>query len=67
MKSRYNLFKNKAINFRRRGKTYGEIQRLIKQPVPKSTLSCWFQGLVIPEMYRNRLQLTAANNIRKLN
>lgn len=42
-----------AIQLRRQGKTYNEINRLLN--IPKSTLSGWFNGLEIPEKIKKRL------------
>lgn len=45
--------KAKAIQLRKQGKTYNEINRLLN--IPKSTLSGWFNGLEIPERIKRRL------------
>lgn len=45
--------KAKAVQLRKQGKTYNEINRLLH--IPKSTLSGWFNGLEIPERIKKRL------------
>jgi hypothetical protein len=52
--------KNIAIQLRRQGKTYNEINRLLD--IPKSTLSGWFNGFEIPARIKRRLW---TNNQRK--
>lgn len=49
-----------AIQMRREGKTYNEINRLLG--IPKSTLSGWFEGLKIPLIIKRQLW---NNNQRK--
>lgn len=39
----YHKLKNQAIVLRRTGKTYTEIQEMLKSPIPPSTLSDWFK------------------------
>jgi len=45
--------KKRAIQLRRRGKSYNEIHRLLG--TPKSTLSVWFQNLMLPAKLKQRL------------
>ncbi len=45
--------KPKAIQLRKQGKTYNEINRLLA--IPKSTLSGWFNGLEISPVIKRRL------------
>lgn len=49
--------RNLAIQLRRQGKTYNEINSLLN--VPKSTLSGWFNGLEISEKIKKRLWTNA--------
>lgn len=49
-----------AIQMRRQGKTYNEINRLLS--IPKSTLSGWFEGLKIPPIIKRQLW---SNNQKK--
>lgn len=46
--------RERALKFRLAGKSYNEITRLLE--IPKSTLSGWFTGLVLPVKARERLQ-----------
>lgn len=65
MRSRYYQFKKRAISLRKHGRTYGEIREALKQRIPKSTLSCWFQDLVITDFYRKRLNRVVTQKIKK--
>ncbi len=49
-----------AVQMRRQGKTYNEINRLLS--IPKSTLSGWFEGLKIPPIIKRQLW---SNNQKK--
>lgn len=46
--------KFKAYKLRIRGRSYGEIARLLG--IPRSTLSSWFSGLILPQEARDRLK-----------
>lgn len=65
MRSRYYIFKTKAIVLRKTGKTYGEIKKIIGKPIPKSTLSYWFRNIVLPNMYWERMNKKIIKNIEK--
>ena len=65
MQSQYILFKQKAIDLRKTGKTYGEIRKIIGKPISKSTLSCWFQGLIIPAAVLKRMNRRITKKIKK--
>ena len=40
-KQKYTDYKDRAIELRHEGKTYRQIQQILKMPIPKSTLSTW--------------------------
>lgn len=65
MRSRYYIFKTKAIVLRKAGKTYGEIKKIIGKPIPKSTLSYWFRNITLPKMYWERMNKKIVKNIEK--
>jgi len=48
-----NTLKNKALNLRLHGYSYGEIHQ--KLNIPKSTLSTWFAGLKLPQKTWNKI------------
>lgn len=61
--------KSKVIELRSGGKSYAEICILIKQSVPKSTLSYWCRNVVLPKDYgqiRKNYQLDHLKRIREL-
>lgn len=55
--------KNRAIELRRTGLSYREIQKTI--PVSKGLLSGWFKGIVLTENEKNILQTSAAERLRR--
>ena len=65
MRSQYYTFKPKAVALRKRGKTHGEIKRIIGKSIPKSTLSHWFRNVVMPETYQRRVGKKILENIKK--
>lgn len=65
MRSRYYELKSKAIMLRKKGKTCGEIKKIIAKPIPKSTLSHWFRNIVFPKMYWERMNKKIVKNIEK--
>lgn len=58
-------FKIEAQNLRRAGKSYGEIQKAIGIKIPKSTLSDWCRGIILPEEHRKRLTALNYTNLRR--
>lgn len=57
--------KAKAIKLRRKGKTYSEITKILKVPIPKSTLSDWCRNVPLPLGYQRRIQDYNKFNINK--
>ena len=57
--------KNKVIQLRKRGKTYGEIQKILKTIIPKSTLSDWCCDVPLPLEYQKRIQDYNKLNLNK--
>lgn len=56
MLSTHHILRNKVINERKDGKTYGEIRAILKIRIPKSTLSYWCKGVNLPAEYQNRIK-----------
>lgn len=65
MKSKYHQLKNKAILLRKNGKTYGEIKKILNNPIPKSTLSEWFKNISLSKKQQQRIDRCVLNNIHK--
>lgn len=47
------------------GKTYGEIKKLIKLNIPKSTLSEWCKNIILPKNYTYRIKKLNKDNLNK--
>lgn len=65
MYSQYYSLKPKAIRLRRSGKTYGEIQKALRKPIPKSTLSHWFRDIHLTELQQNRISRKALVSLQR--
>ena len=65
MISKYIKHKNTAIRLRRSGYTYGEIVKKIDAPIPKSTLSIWFQNIKLSAYARKRLENSISDKLKK--
>lgn len=48
--------KENAIELRKHGKTYPEIQKILKKQIPKSTLSNWCSDVSLSLKYKKRIQ-----------
>lgn len=57
--------KEKAINLRKLGKTYAEINKLLNTSIPKSTLSYWCNSLDLPLGYERKVQEYNKYNLEK--
>lgn len=64
-KSRFYQFKDSIIQYRKRGKTYGEIQKLVGRKIPKSTLSCWCKDILLIPEYKIRIEKAMKKNIKR--
>ena len=65
MYSQYYTLKPKAIKLRRAGKTYGDIKRMLGEPIPKSTLSHWLRNIYLTDIQKGRIDKQVYVNIRK--
>lgn len=54
-----------AIKLRKLGKTYLEIQQITKYKIPKSTLSYWCKGVVLPQDYYDKVRFFNQINLAK--
>lgn len=57
--------KEKVIRFRKQGKTFREIQILIRQKIPKSTLSYWCAPYPLSTQHQKRVQKIVQLNLAK--
>lgn len=57
--------KKEVIQLRKCGKTYGEIQKILGTPIPKSTLSDWCSGVNLPKEYQDRIKKLVLDNASK--
>jgi len=48
--------RKKAIELRKKGKTYSEIQKTLGTRIPKSTLSYWCSKIELPKKHRDRIR-----------
>ena len=58
--------KNVVRGLRGQGKTYAEIKKLINKNIPKSTLSYWCKGVVLPANYRDVIKMNNNKHLAKI-
>lgn len=58
-------FKEKAVMYRRQGKTYGEICALLGHAIPQSTFSYWFRNVPLSPTARERRKKTIQTMIQR--
>lgn len=63
MKQRYSHLKLNAISLRKRGKMYSEIQKILNEKVPKSTLSLWFKEVKFSNAQNEALKKRIENKL----
>ena len=63
MLSTFSHHKKRAIELRRLGKSYGEINNFLNAKIPKSTLSHWFRNIYLSEKQKNRINLLTLDRI----
>jgi len=56
---------NKVRSFRSLGKTYGEINNILKLTIPKSTISEWCKNVSLPSEYKERISKLNLTNLSK--
>ena len=57
--------KEKVIKLRKKGKTYLEIQKILKVSIPKSTLSYWCSKVELSKRYQDKIRKIVLNNAQK--
>jgi hypothetical protein len=65
MKSKYHIFKNSAIEMRKKGMTYGEIRNKLNISIPKSTLSDWCNNILLDPRSMLLIDRARRKNISK--
>lgn len=63
MKQRYSHLKSEAISLRKQGKMYSEIQEILNEKVPKSTLSLWFKEVKFSKAQNEVLKRRIENKL----
>ena len=64
-KSKYDSLKEKALELRREGNTYGEIRKALETKIPKSTLSNWCSNIFLLPEQSQKIEESAKNNIHR--
>lgn len=57
--------RGEVTELRKQGKTYSEIQEVLKISIPKSSLSYWCKGIKLPKEYYKRIQKIILNNTQR--
>lgn len=65
MRSQFGYLKIEAIELRKKGKTYLEIRKELKKPIPKSTLSLWCKNFLLDPIYKDAIEFSMKKNIHK--
>jgi hypothetical protein len=65
MRSKFGLFKTRAIELRKSGKTYGEIKNIIGKDIPKSTLSLWCNKIYLTSEQKKIIDKKIIENCKK--
>jgi len=65
MRAKFHYLKSKAVALRKSGKTYNEIRRMLRRPVPKSTLSNWCHNVSLRPEYKAKIEQAMKKNIHK--
>jgi hypothetical protein len=59
------ILREKVEKLRHKGKTYLEIQKILKLTIPKSTLSYWCRNIELPFGYQRKIQEYNKFNLKK--
>jgi len=57
--------KIKAIQLRKKGKTYSEIETMTGVAIPKSTLASWCKDIQTPDGYKSKIRQLNLKNLKK--
>lgn len=60
------MLRNKVKRLREKGKTYPEIQKALSVKIPKSTLSNWCNGLLLPSNYKKKIKKLNTIHLNKV-
>jgi len=60
-----NQLKERAVQLRKKGKTYSEIKQELGIQIPKSTLSYWCNRVKLPAIYREKIRKVILRNQEK--
>lgn len=58
------VIKNRAIKLRSQGKTYSDINKILKMQITKSTLSEWFKNIILTKQNKLKLEKNIARKLR---
>ncbi|PIR98062.1 MAG: hypothetical protein COT89_01325 [Candidatus Colwellbacteria bacterium CG10_big_fil_rev_8_21_14_0_10_42_22] len=61
----YEILRKEASRLRRQGKTYSEIQQMLKTQVPKSTLAYWCKNISLSPQQQERIAKLSSKNLLK--
>jgi hypothetical protein len=59
------IIKKRAMELRVEGKTYTEINEILKTKISKSTMSFWFKNTPLPQGYQRKIEEYSKYNIKK--
>lgn len=57
--------KAQSRKLRKKGKTYSEINAILKTNVPKGTLNSWCRNILLPKFYKRKIALLSTSNLEK--
>jgi hypothetical protein len=63
MSAQFTHLKEGATALRKTGKTYSEIIKKLKAPIPKSTLSLWCKNIIFSSEHKERIAAIIKNNL----
>lgn len=63
MNAQFTHLKKEATALRKTGKTYSEIIKKLKVPIPKSTLSLWCKNIIFSSKHRERIAEIIKKNL----
>ncbi|MBI1961492.1 MAG: hypothetical protein HYS45_02220 [Parcubacteria group bacterium] len=57
--------KKKVVSLRKKGGTYAEIQKAVKVPISKGTLSHWCRDIKLPGWYEQKMRVLILDNLAR--
>ena len=55
----------KAVSLREQGKTYSEINKIMKIQIQKNTFSSWFKNIILPKKYYAQIRKNNLEHLKK--